>query len=146
MRRGYGGRGLTRGGDEWRQPSLRRRRPRSATPPRWSRRGLSLLALLPILVGGSLGWASLASQAVNLPAWVTLAQAGDRDCDGEAGRIGSSRPAIEMAKGSMNAASQVIESIEPVIGAPVADAEVPIIFPGYVLPDDSMEEPAHEGS
>ena len=34
----------------------------------------------------------------------------------------------------------------PPLGAPVADAEVPVVFPGYVLPDDSREEPAHEGS
>ena len=37
-------------------------------------------------------------------------------------------------------------SIEPAVAAPVADAEVPVVFPGYVLPDDSLEEPAHEGS
>jgi hypothetical protein len=36
-------------------------------------------------------------------------------------------------------------SIESVAGTP-ADAEVPIVFPGYVLPDDSLEEPAHGGS
>jgi hypothetical protein len=34
----------------------------------------------------------------------------------------------------------------PAIGAPVADAEVPVVFPGYLLPDDSLQEPAHEGS
>jgi len=32
------------------------------------------------------------------------------------------------------------------LGAPVADGEVPVIFPGYVLPDDNLEEAAHEGS
>jgi hypothetical protein len=37
-------------------------------------------------------------------------------------------------------------AIGPAIGAPVADAEVPVVFPGYLLPDDSREEPAHEGS
>ncbi len=36
-------------------------------------------------------------------------------------------------------------AIGPALGAPVADAEVPVVFPGYVLPDDSREEPAHEG-
>jgi hypothetical protein len=40
----------------------------------------------------------------------------------------------------------VVLSIEPTVGAPAADTEVPIVFPGYVLPDDSLEEPAHEGS
>jgi hypothetical protein len=33
----------------------------------------------------------------------------------------------------------------PALGPPVADAEVPVVFPGYVLPDDRREEPAHEG-
>lgn len=34
----------------------------------------------------------------------------------------------------------------PALGAPVADAEVPVVFPGYLLPDNNREEPAHEGS
>jgi hypothetical protein len=36
-------------------------------------------------------------------------------------------------------------AIGPAVGPPVADAEVPVVFPGYVLPDDRREEPAHEG-
>ena len=34
----------------------------------------------------------------------------------------------------------VVLSIEPATAAPVADTEVPVIFPGYVLPDDSLED------
>lgn len=34
----------------------------------------------------------------------------------------------------------------PTLDAPVADADSSIVFPGYVLPDDRLEEPAHEGS
>jgi hypothetical protein len=34
----------------------------------------------------------------------------------------------------------------PTLGAPVADAEVPVVFPGYLLPDNNREESAHEGS
>lgn len=37
-------------------------------------------------------------------------------------------------------------AIGPAVVAPVVDAEVPVVFPGYLLPDDSLEEPAHEGS
>ena len=37
-------------------------------------------------------------------------------------------------------------SIEPVGLAPYADAESPVVFPGYLLPDDGCEEPAHAGS
>jgi hypothetical protein len=38
-------------------------------------------------------------------------------------------------------------TIEPSAGltAPV-DAETPVVFPGYLLPDDGVEEPAHAGS
>jgi hypothetical protein len=37
-------------------------------------------------------------------------------------------------------------SIEPAGLAPYADAESPVVFPGYLLPDDGCEEKAHAGS
>ena len=37
-------------------------------------------------------------------------------------------------------------AVMPALSAPVADAEVPVVFPGYLLPDNNREEPAHEGS
>jgi hypothetical protein len=37
-------------------------------------------------------------------------------------------------------------SIEPAALAPYAEAESPVVFPGYLLPDDGCEEPAHAGS
>ncbi len=37
-------------------------------------------------------------------------------------------------------------SIEPAARTPYADAESPVVFPGYLLPDDGREEPAHAGS
>jgi hypothetical protein len=37
-------------------------------------------------------------------------------------------------------------SIEPPGLAPCAGAGSPVIFPGYLLPDDGCEEPAHAGS
>ena len=40
----------------------------------------------------------------------------------------------------------VVLSVEPTVPSPVSDAEVPVIFPGYVLPDDSLEGSTHEGS
>ncbi len=49
-------------------------------------------------------------------------------------------------EGSIDIRSSSSETLSPVIGPPVADMEVPVIFPGYVLPDDSREEPAHAGS
>ena len=40
----------------------------------------------------------------------------------------------------------VVFSVEPAVLAPRADTETPVIFPGYMLPDDSLEDTAHEGS
>jgi hypothetical protein len=37
-------------------------------------------------------------------------------------------------------------SIEPAGLAPCAGTESPVVFPGYLLPDDGCEEPAHAGS
>lgn len=37
-------------------------------------------------------------------------------------------------------------SIEPAAPAPYANADSPVVFPGYLLPDDGCEEPAHAGS
>jgi hypothetical protein len=37
-------------------------------------------------------------------------------------------------------------SIEPLGTTIDSDGEAPVVFPGYLLPDDNHEEPAHEGS
>jgi hypothetical protein len=37
-------------------------------------------------------------------------------------------------------------SIEPAALAPYAEVESPVAFPGYLLPDEGYEEPAHAGS
>lgn len=37
-------------------------------------------------------------------------------------------------------------SIEPTIGVAGPEAEPPVVFPGYLLPVDDTEEPAHAGS
>ena len=34
-------------------------------------------------------------------------------------------------------------SIEPAVPLPPADPAPPVVIPGYVLPDDGLEEPAH---
>jgi hypothetical protein len=129
---------------------LRRSTPRRHQPRRRLRRnvrlaGWSLLALLPIFGGGALGWACLATRAVNLPAWAVLAEAGARTRDGGLSRIGSSRSVVVPAVVAIGATSLAVPSTEPAIGAPIADAEVSVIFPGYLLPDDSLEEAANEG-
>lgn len=37
-------------------------------------------------------------------------------------------------------------TIEPSTLAPYAEAEPPVVLPGYLLPDDGGEEPLHAGS
>jgi hypothetical protein len=62
-------------------------------------------------------------------------------------------PADERLSGPGNGPATAIaspgvfmRSIEPAMAVPPADAEVPVIFPGYVLPDDTFEDTAHAGS
>ncbi|MDR3619631.1 MAG: hypothetical protein P4L85_09790 [Paludisphaera borealis] len=40
----------------------------------------------------------------------------------------------------------VLISIEPTVSANESETETPVVFPGYLLPDDHREEPVHEGS
>ena len=40
----------------------------------------------------------------------------------------------------------VLLSVEPFGASGDADGETTVVFPGYLLPDDNREEPAHEGS
>jgi hypothetical protein len=128
---------------EWRPISHGRRRPR-----RRLRRGVriaafSLMALLPTLGGGAIGWAN---RAANLPFSNASASIPAGSRDREAGTSRSDRFVAEPAKATIDVHSVFLESNEPVTVAPVADVEIPVIIPGYLLPDDRLEEPAHEGS
>lgn len=51
------------------------------------------------------------------------------------GPAASTRPAVP----------RVAISREPAIAPPAVDLTTPVVFPGYLLPDDAMEAPAHEG-
>jgi hypothetical protein len=138
--------GMITSHEEWRPMSLRRHRPR-----RRLRRGVrmaawSLLVLLPTLGGGALGWSNLASRTVDSPAWGASATARGQHRDSETGTTRSRPSDGEPATAAVDVHSVLLESNEPVIGAPVADVEVSVFIPGYVLPDDSLEEPVHEGS
>jgi hypothetical protein len=105
--------------------------------------GWALLSLVPLLGAGTLDWGSLRSRVLALP--VSIALATNRDRAEVAAAIAPELPAGEPVSPT-NAPPVVVLSIEPALGAPVSDAEIPVVFPGYLLPDDSLEEPAHEGS
>jgi hypothetical protein len=55
-------------------------------------------------------------------------------------------PASHSAAGVARMRPTISISIEPAVLAPHAEAESPVVFPGYLLPDDGREEPAHAGS
>jgi hypothetical protein len=100
--------------------------------------GWSLLALASMAGTFAMGWTTRGA-SFRLP--VLRASSFDRDAGALAAADGDGeRPAGDPA-GEADAIA-----IGPALAAPVADAEVPVVFPGYVLPDDSREEPAHEGS
>ncbi len=104
--------------------------------------GLAVLALLPSL----LTWSHLtAAGAFRHPGFRLLSlpsqrSGGDPLCSefhAEA-RTYKSLPATTPAP--------ILLSIEPAGTAGESDAEAPVVFPGYLLPDDHHEEPVHEGS
>jgi hypothetical protein len=56
------------------------------------------------------------------------------------------KPPLNQLGGSVVSVPSLTLSIEPLATTPSSDSEIPVVFPGYVLPDDNIEEPPHEGS
>jgi hypothetical protein len=52
----------------------------------------------------------------------------------------------DLATDSTSESPIVVLSAEPSMTGQRSDPEIPVELPGYVLPDDSFEESAHEGS
>ncbi len=70
---------------------------------------------------------------------------------GRHGALASDRPPFHSEAGRADIATgthrpAISISIEPAALPPYADAEPPIVFPGYLLPADGSEEPSHAGS
>ena len=106
------------------------------------RAGWSLLVLAAMAGTFTMGWTTRGGSA-GLPLLRTAALArGDGTlASPRAGRDRLSDVAAAVAE--LEADALVTG---PALDAPVADAEVPVVFPGYLLPDNNREEPAHEGS
>lgn len=103
--------------------------------------GCALLALAPLLAACTLGWSGHPNRV--LACSIAEATAPDQGFDASAlSRNPSSRP----AEPPVGFPGVIALSIEPAAMAPGTDTEVPVVFPGYVLPVDGLEDSTHEGS
>lgn len=59
---------------------------------------------------------------------------------------GAGNLAVPTTKDRSTRPPSISMSIEPAVLAPVVEVEPPVVFPGYLLPDDDSEEPSHAGS
>jgi hypothetical protein len=125
-------------------------RPSSRSPRRRLRREVrvasgALLLFVPLICVCALGWQSLSSQLlattiVDATARPRIERVAYQDRTHRAWPVNS--PAAEPTE----VPSAVVLSIEPAVVAPESGSEIPVILPGYVLPDDSLEESSHAGS
>ncbi len=108
------------------------------------RAGWSLLVLALMAGTFTMGWTTRGSGAPRLAVRARAAYGRDAALTSFACEIGA-RPSADAPAGGDLATDADAVAIRPDLGPPIADAEVPVVFPGYVLPDDRREEPAHEG-
>jgi hypothetical protein len=121
---------------------------RPAWAPRRKRRlrrevriaGCALLAMGPLLSVCTLGWSSRPARV--LACSIGDSSPSDRDFSVPTGRSEPAGLPIVPPAGPLG----IIVSIDQAGLAADSDAAAPIVFPGYVLPDDSIEGLAHEGS
>lgn len=108
--------------------------------------GCALLVFLPLAGTCMLGWQSVSNQlraasivdATASPRyWLNVRHRDQRN---------PACPVESTDAGSIDVPSEVVLSVEPAVVTPDSDREVPVIFPGYVLPDDSLEDSSHAGS
>ena len=129
------------------------RMPITGRTPRRSRRrlrrevrlaGSALLALVPILSACTLGWSNRPDRIVACAISDPLQSEVATDHDGLSDH---SDPALPHRLGRAIASSGVVVlSTEPPAAASGTSVDPPVIFPGYILPDDTREDLLHEGS
>lgn len=104
--------------------------------------GYTLLGLLPLLLAWS-HWTD--AQSIRRPVSRLLSLPSRRS--GREAPDGGTDPGARIsASAATTSPTPVLLSIEPVGTAVDSDTETPVVFPGYLLPDDHHEEPVHEGS
>ena len=105
--------------------------------------GYAMLALVPIASACTIGWSSrpdrILACSISDPVQLT-AESGSFANAPQLG-VGSKSPQRTIASPEGIALSN-----DQAASIPGAVAEAPVVFPGYVLPDDSREDSLHEGS
>jgi hypothetical protein len=105
--------------------------------------GFVLLALVPITSACTLGWSNrpdrILACSISDPLQATANSDNSADILQLAQRYQSPQPTIASL-------GIVTLSSEPAVTIPEPIVEAPVIFPGYVLPDDTREDSLHEGS
>jgi hypothetical protein len=118
------------------------RRPRRRLRRQVRVAGYTLLGLLPLLLAWS-HWTD--AQSIRHTGSRLLSLPSHRS--GRAAPDGGTDPGAWISASAVTTSpAPVLLSIEPVGTAVDSDIETPVVFPGYLLPDDYHEEPVHEGS
>ncbi len=126
-----------------------RRVGRQVPPPRRRLRreirlaSCALIALVPLVSACTLGWSNRPDRILACSISDPLQTEVDREVLAVADR---STPANEQTRPATTSPGAVVLSIEPATAVPENATEAAVIFPGYVLPDDSREDSLHEGS
>jgi hypothetical protein len=102
--------------------------------------GCALLALMPIVSACTTGWSSRPSRVVACSIANTTAES-----DGLAA-FAPRNQALAPGTDPLGTTGAVLLSNEVTGVVQGNDVEVPVVFPGYLLPVDGLEDAAHEGS
>jgi hypothetical protein len=122
-----------------RRPALNRPKRRLRRQVRWA--GCALVTLVPLVSLCTLGWSNRPSRILAC----SISDASELRADPPI--ISDPRNPSVMQTGSGSGSSGMITlSTDPASAGAGANAQVPVIFPGYVLPDDALEDKAHAGS
>jgi hypothetical protein len=104
----------------------------------------ALIGLTPIAFAACFAWSGRPGPAMPPPASVSRNDGPERVCLFDPGREDGFVERRRTA--SFDHGPVTLLSIETASPATAPEAEEPVILPGYVLPDNSREEPVHEGS
>jgi hypothetical protein len=105
--------------------------------------GYALLALVPIASACTLGWSNRPDRILACSISDPQQATADNDSFADAHRLGVG---YKSPQTTIASPGDVVLSIDPAVAIPRTVSEAPVIFPGYVLPDDSREDSVHEGS